>query len=191
MEVEQSSEASPPWSVTAEAHVYARRAFEGAIIGAAAGLAASWTMSKFDRAWKAAPGEVQGDDEPNTVKAADAVVTATVGKPVPSGYREPTGTAVHYGFGAFLGGIYGVAVELRPATNAGFGTAYGAAVSLVADEIAMPALGFTRPASEVAAATHIRGFVSHLVFGVTLEAVRRMLVARFKARGAGSIDLLF
>jgi hypothetical protein len=149
---------------------------EGATIGAAAGLAASWTMSKFDSAWKAASGEAQGQDEPNTVKAADAVATSTVGKPVPNRHREPAGTAVHYSFGTFLGAIYGAAVELRPATRSGFGTAYGAAVSLVADEMAMPALGFTPPASEVAAPAHHRGVVSHLIFGVSLEAVRRLLI---------------
>jgi putative membrane protein len=175
VEVEQSSEASHPWSVTAEAHVDARSVIKGAMIGAAAGLAASWTMSKFDSAWKAAADEAHRADEPNTVKAADAVATATLGKPVPNGYREPTGTAVHYGFGAFLGALYGAVVELRPATSAGFGTAYGVAVSLVADEIAMPVLGFSPPATEVAAPTHLRGFVSHLAFGVSLEAVRRLL----------------
>ena len=150
------------------------------MLGAAAGLAASWMMAEFHGAWKAASGEVQDGNEPNTVKAADAVAEATVGEPVPDRYREPTGTAVHYGFGACLGAIYGAAVELRPATSAGLGTAYGAAVSLVADEMAMPALGFTPPASEVAASTHLRGFVSHLVFGVSLEAVRRLLVASFR-----------
>ena len=160
----------------------ARRVIGGAMFGAAAGLAASWMMSEFDGAWKAASGEGQDGQEPNTVKAGDAVAEATVGKQVPGEYRKPAGTAVHYSFGAFLGAVYGVAVELRPVISAGFGTAYGAAVSLVADEIAMPALGFTPPASKVTAMTHLRGFVSHLVFGVTLEAVRKVLVARFKAR---------
>jgi uncharacterized membrane protein YagU involved in acid resistance len=137
-------------------------------------------MSQFHGAWKAASSEVQDGEEPNTVKAADAVAEATLGEPVPDRYREPSGTAVHYGFGAFLGAIYGAAVELRPATRTGLGTVYGAAVSLVADEIAMPALGFSPPASKVAASTHLRGFVSHLVFGVSLEAVRRLLVTSFR-----------
>jgi hypothetical protein len=157
------------------------------MLGAAAGLAASWIMSMFDGALKVATRQAQSGDEPNTVKAADAVVEATVGKAVPDEYREPAGTAVHYGFGAFLGAIYGAAVELRPAIGAGLGTAYGAAVSLVADELAMPALGFTPPASKVAASTHFRGFVSHLVFGVSLEAARRLLVTSFRGQsGANS-----
>ncbi len=159
-----------------------RRVIEGAVIGAAAGLVASWMMSKFHGAWKTASGEGQDEDEPNTVKAADALAQATMGEPVPEEYREPAGTAVHYGFGAFLGAVYGAAVELRPATSAGFGTAYGAVVSLVADEMAMPALGLSPSAQDVGASTHLRGFVSHLVFGVALEAARRLLKVQLRTR---------
>src|SRR4028119_786474 len=137
---------------------------------------ASWVVSQFHNRGKAAAGEAQNkDDEPNTVKAADAVAEASIGEPVPDEFRGAAGTAVHYGFGAFLGAVYGVTVELRPATGAGFGTAYGAAVSLLADEMAMPALGFTPPAPEVPASAHLRGFVSHLMFGAALEATRRLL----------------
>jgi hypothetical protein len=156
---------------------------ESATLGAAAGLAASWVMSEFHRAWKATSGEDEDSEDPSTIKAADAVAETAVGEPVPDKYREPAGTAVHYGFGAFLGALYGVGVELRPATSAGFGSAYGAAVSIVADEMAMPALGFSPPAPEVAASTHLRGFVSHLVFGVSLEAARRLLVESFSKQG--------
>jgi hypothetical protein len=142
-------------------------------------------MSQFHDRWKAASGEAQdGNDEPNTAKAADAVAKASVGEPVPEEYRGAAGTAVHYGFGAFLGAVYGVAVELRPATGAGFGTAYGAAVSLLADEMAMPALGFTPPAPEVPASAHLRGFVSHLVFGAALEGARRLLTTAIRERAA-------
>jgi hypothetical protein len=155
----------------------ARRVIEGAAIGAAAGLAASWVMSEFQGRWKAVSGEDRSDEEPNTVKAADAVAEAATGEPVPDEYRETTGTAVHYGFGALLGAVYGAAVELRPQTKAGFGTAYGAAVSLIADEAAVPAFGLSPPASEVPAAAHVRGFVSHLVFGAALEGTRRLLRA--------------
>ena len=91
---------------------------------------------------------------------------------------------MHYAFGALLGAAYGVAVELRPAAGAGFGTAYGAAVSLFADEMAMPALGFTPPAPEVSASAHLRGFVSHLVFGAALEGARRLLASAISEQTA-------
>jgi hypothetical protein len=68
--------------------VNTERVIEGAVTGAAAGLVASWVMSEFHEAWKAASGDRDVGDEPNTVKVADAVTEATVGKPVPEGYRS-------------------------------------------------------------------------------------------------------
>lgn len=61
--------------------VNTERVIEGAVTGAAAGLVASWVMSEFHEAWKAASGDRDVGDEPNTVKVADAVTEATVGKP--------------------------------------------------------------------------------------------------------------
>lgn len=56
-----------------EGDLNARCAIEGAMIGAVAGLVASWTMSEFHRAWKAKSDGGQDKDEPNTVKVADAL----------------------------------------------------------------------------------------------------------------------
>jgi hypothetical protein len=166
----------------AEAEVSKGRLIEGAVAGLAAGLFASWVMSKFHNSWKAAE---QGEaEEPTTVKAADAVAEAATGVKVPEPYREPTGTAVHYGFGALLGAAYGVGAELSPATTKGFGTSYGAAVSLVADELAVPMLGLAPPPQEVRAPVHLRGFVSHLVFGAALEAGRRAMLYVITRRGS-------
>ena len=53
--------------------VNTERVIEGAVTGAAAGLVASWVMSEFHEAWKAASGDRDVGDEPNTVKVADAV----------------------------------------------------------------------------------------------------------------------
>jgi putative membrane protein len=145
-------------------------------------LLASWVMSEFHDAWKVASGERDVGDEPNTVKVADAVTEATVGEPVPEEYREPAGAAVHYGFGMFLGALYGAAVEVRPETSAGFGTAYGAAVSLVADEMAMPALGVSPPRLGSCGFDAPPRPCLTPSFGVALEAARRLLITGVRAK---------
>ena len=95
-----------------------RRIVEGALAGAAAGLFAAWVMSEVHDRWKAVEKGGESDpEEPTTVKAADAVAEATLGEPVPEPYRQTAGTAVHYGFGAFLGAAYGIAAELAPETT--------------------------------------------------------------------------
>lgn len=51
---------------------------------------------------------------------------------------------------------------------AGLGT--GAAMSLVADEAMTPLLGYSAPNRAYPLATHLRGFLAHLVFGLAVTA---------------------
>ena len=87
------------------------RPFLGLFVGIAAGLVASAAMAAFqDQASKLLPDD-GSDEEPATVKAADAASEAVIGDPVPEPYREQAGQMVHYVVGAVLGGIYGVLAE--------------------------------------------------------------------------------
>jgi putative membrane protein len=71
------------------------------------------------------------------------------------------------------GDVYSAVVEFEPATTAGAGLPFGAAVWLFADEIVVPALGLSKPATEYPLSTHAYALASHLVYGVTTELVRR------------------
>lgn len=150
-----------------------------AMIGIAAGLSASWIMDRFQTVVGAATndgGSNGGSDEkPTTVKAADMLSETVTGEPVPQPYDKLAGSAVHYGFGAFLGGLYGAWGAVMPSVRSGFGTAYGGAVALVADEALVPATGLAPPPTDVPAQTHAYGIVSHLVFGAALEGSRRLI----------------
>ena len=74
--------------------------------------------------------------------------------------------------GAGSGFIYGVAVEVEPLVRTGVGMPFGAAVWLVADDVVVPALGFSKPITAYPLSTHAYALSSHLVFGLTTEAVR-------------------
>lgn len=76
--------------------------------------------------------------------------------------------AFHYGLAIGWAPLYQV---LRRNTPLGFvasALATGAAMSLVADEMAAPALGFTAPNRAYPLATHLRGLAAHLVFGLVV-----------------------
>lgn len=153
-----------------------RRLLRSSAIGIAAGLSASWIMERFQAAASSTSGSARDKEaEPATVKAADAVTRTATGKPIPNQYKAPAGSAVHYGFGAVLGGLYGALGEFLPAIRAGFGTAYGAGVAVVADEALVPTLGLAPEPQDVPAQTHAYGIVSHLLFGAALEGSRRLL----------------
>jgi uncharacterized membrane protein YagU involved in acid resistance len=82
---------------------------------------------------------------------------------------------VHYAFSAVAGALYGGMAEVTDVTTLGFGTAFGAALFVGADEIAVPALGLSNMPNEYALSKHIYGLVSHLVYGAASEAIRQPL----------------
>lgn len=153
------------------------------LVGAAAGLSAAFIMNQFQALVSSLPedddtGSEEGEEsKPSTVRAADAVSQTVSGEPVPPRMQGAAGAVVHYGFGAFLGGLYGALATARPRVRTGFGTAYAASVALVADEAMVPALGLSPPPQDTPASTHAYGMISHLVFGIALEGSRRILDA--------------
>jgi hypothetical protein len=156
--------------------------FKGLIAGALGGLAAGYVMERFQAAWTKAEqvkggSSSGGDGDPSTVKAADRVALAATGHPVPSEQREAAGEAVHYATGAGVGAVYGFLAEFAPRATFGLGAGYGTAVALGLDEMIVPALGLGKPAAETPPSIHAYSLASHLVYGLTLEGVRRIVRA--------------
>lgn len=170
----------------------------GVLAGAGAGLAASWVMNVF----MAGPGEklhraVRTDQEKlderlqrmeqdengevtedATIKAAEALVaTATGGRHLSMEEKEKAGPAVHYGFGALMGALYGGLAEYSGTVKSGFGTAFGGALFAGADLVAVPAFKLSPPPSEWPASSLANPLAAHLVYGATTELVRRVLRA--------------
>lgn len=88
--------------------------------------------------------------------------------------------ALHYGVGMAWGPLYGLLRRRARMAPLGAGFVTGAALSLVLDEALVPALGFSAPNREFPAATHLRGFVNHLVYGA---AVALAAEALYRATG--------
>lgn len=159
-------------------------------IGIVAGLAAAFAMTKFQAGWSAAKQKLEPDQsqqggdakqekkneaEPATAKVADWALKEATGKPVPGPYKSAAGAAVHYGFGAFLGGLYGAIGSAWPQVRFGFGTAFGAAVWATADEALVPAAGLSKPPQAYPLSEHLTALASHLAFGAFLEGARRLI----------------
>ena len=141
--------------------------------GAIAGIAASAAMNGA----LALIARHEGDDgESSTETLADAVSETVTGAPVAPEHRDAVGAAVHYATGAALGALYGLGSRWLPAVRAGWGTGYGVAVAAVLDEGVVPALGLADGPTEVPLSAHVEGGVGHLVFGMALETVTRVIV---------------
>ena len=107
------------------------------------------------------------------MKAAGKIVSLT-GRQLSHEQKKKYGPVVHYSFGTLQGGIYGAVTEMTGVPG-GFLPAlvFGASLFVVADEIAVPAMGFSSKPRETPLSAHLYGLASHLVYGVSTEMARR------------------
>ncbi len=78
--------------------------------------------------------------------------------------------AFHYGLAISWAPLYQLLRRKTPLGPVAAGLVTGAAMSLVADEVIAPTLGFTAPNRAYPLATHLRGVAAHLVFGLAVAA---------------------
>jgi putative membrane protein len=145
-------------------------------VGIAAGLAASLVMSLFQKAWTKTVATPSGPSA--TDDAAYHLSSAVTGRPATPKGRKALSGVIHYTAGAILGGVYGLMSGVFPSVTGAKGAAFGATVWAVGDEVAVPLLGLGSPLGRTDPLEHAYGLASHVVFGVTLDFVRRRLNAR-------------
>jgi len=168
-----------------------RNFWKGAAAGAIGGLVAAWTMNQFQALWSKASEAVesttprksngrarQEEGENATVKTAELITEKFAGRRLRASEKEKAGALLHYGFGTLVGALYGATAEYVPQTKVGWGVPYGAAVFVGADEIAVPAFGLSKSPTEYPVSQHAYALASHIVYGATLETVRRIVRAK-------------
>jgi putative membrane protein len=165
-----------------------RDALKGAISGFVGGLVGTWLMSEYQGLWsryvdgvepRSAGGrhdardwEEKNEGDNANEQASQALARRTLGRELTRRELEVAAPLMHYAFGGGLGAAYGAVAERGPWATAGMGTAYGTAVWAGADEIAMPAIGWSRP-DHFRLQDHLQSFTAHLVFGLGTELTRR------------------
>ena len=162
------------------------RYLKGVLAGMIGGFVGSWTMNQFssgvgqlEKKWQASEGNGQpgksdsNADEAATTLLAQRISQAVRGRKLTDNEKKTAEPIVHYGFGTLVGGLYGFLNEVTPLTRKGAGAAYGTAVWLGGDEIAVPALELSKPSLSYPLGVHAQALASHLVYGFTSEGVRR------------------
>ena len=129
-------------------------------------------------------------DEPASRSAASATAEALTGQPLDERQKEIGGSLFHYGFGAVAGAMYGAMAAASPKVTTGSGVPYGAALFLTAGELGVPLAGLARRPTEYRVERHLSALATHLVFGLTLETVRRLLMRHTRASEAYDITAL-
>lgn len=114
--------------------------------------------------------------EDATVRAASAISEGLFHHKLSQRQKKVAGPVVHYAMGAVTGAIYGAAAELAPGVTRGAGLPFGTSVWLAADEVAVPALGLSAPPREHPPSVHALALAAHLVYGVSTEMTRRLVL---------------
>jgi putative membrane protein len=176
----------------------ARDGLGSALAGAIGGAAGSAAMVAFnhvlgatgiaprDRARHpehradALPNDTDGTipDEPATHEAAARAAGAVEGRTLNEQEREVGGSLVHLAFGAGAGALYGALADASPRITAGGGVPFGMGLFLLAGEVGVPAAGLSRRPTTYPLSRHLASLASHVVYGLTLECVRRALTRR-------------
>lgn len=84
----------------------------------------------------------------------------------------------HWVFGALAGAAYGVLVEVEPSLGAWRGAAFGITLNRITHENILPRMGLAAPTGEQPTQERISEWVTHAVYGIATDAVRRGVRSR-------------
>jgi putative membrane protein len=139
----------------------------GLLIGFIAGLAGSAAKAVGEWVYEPrTPGQT-----PPPVVLAQKLAGHSLSKPA----QKIAMQGIHYGFGAITGAAYGAAAAVFPKVTTGYGSLFGVTLQLLTHESLVPAAGLDVPALRQPLREHTSEFFTHIVYGVTTEAVRRGL----------------
>ncbi len=80
---------------------------------------------------------------------------------------------IHWAVGALAGAVYGAFVEMRPQAKAWGGVAFGLTVNKLTHRNILPKMGIEEPVQQQPMQKRQSEWVTHAVYGVVTEAVRR------------------
>ena len=123
------------------------------------------------------PPRTQGQEPPPAVLAEKLV-----GHPLRKPLQNAATQVFHWTFSIGIGAIYGAAAEFAPIVTIGYGVVFGEVVLLTTHESALPLLGLNEPPLEQPAREQKSEIITHAMYGLTVEAVRRLLMRRWRQR---------
>lgn len=145
--------------------------------GAVAGAAAWWAMDQVLSYLYDHEGEEVQRVESEARRGVPALevmgesIATLAGTSLSVEERMRAGTVLQWVIGVGTGVLYGAVRDRMPGSGISRGLLYGAAVSLLFDEGAIPLLGFAPGPDAFPWQTHARGFIGHLAYGAVAESV--------------------
>jgi putative membrane protein len=139
---------------------------KGALAGLIGGLAGAGAKIVAEQIY---PPRIQRQTLPPVVLAEQVA-----GHPLPATEQTAAMQGIHWAFGALAGAVYGAVVEYEPSVGAWQGAAFGITLNKMTHESLLPKMGLAAPTERQPARERISEWVSHAVYGVVTDSVRRV-----------------
>jgi putative membrane protein len=147
-----------------------RSILKGALAGLVGGVAGAGAKVLAEKLF---PPRVQGQTPPPVILAQQVA-----GHPLPPGQKQAAMHGIHWGFGAAAGAVYGALVEIEPTLGVWRGAAFGLTLNKLTHESVLPRMGLARPKEEQPTQERISEWVTHAVYGIFTDSVRRVVRRR-------------
>ena len=143
-----------------------RSAFKGALAGLIGGLAGAGA--------KLVAEQIFPPRDPRRTPPSVVLAERVAGHPLASEEKKVALESIYWAFGALAGAVYGAAVEYEPTLGAWKGAAFGITLNKITHESLLPKMGLSAPTEVQPARERISEWVSHAVYGVVTDSVRRV-----------------
>ena len=147
------------------------RVVRGVICGGIAGLAGGAAKLLGEVVF---PPRAPGEPIPPAV-AVSRLLELFSGSPLLHDRQLLAVQLVHWLFSFGAGALYGALAELFPRVSWARGAAFGVVLWLATHETLLPWLGLSLPWSQLPFREHLSELCTHVLFGLAVEAVRRLL----------------
>ncbi|MBV8437228.1 MAG: DUF1440 domain-containing protein [Silvibacterium sp.] len=144
-----------------------RSVLKGAAAGLIGGLAGAGAKALAEQLF---PPRTKGQTPPSV-----ALAEQVAGHPLPPAEKQAAMQTIHWGFGAVAGAVYGAMVELEPSLGAWRGAAFGLSLNKITHETVLPRMGLAAPKEQQPSQERISEWVTHAVYGIFTDAVRRIV----------------
>jgi uncharacterized membrane protein YagU involved in acid resistance len=149
-------------------------------VGVAAGLVATKVTEQGQMAlWKLTPESTRKEEQDvrpgPPPKMAASQTSKWLDLDLNKKQMKMLAQGMHFGLGVGWAPLYGLLRRYSRMSPLGAGIITGMSMSIIVDEALNPALGFTAPSDEYPPATHVRGVLGHLVYGLAVAGVAEAL----------------
>jgi uncharacterized membrane protein YagU involved in acid resistance len=83
--------------------------------------------------------------------------------------------AIHWGYGIFWGGVYGILRREYPAVAKAFGLPFGVGLTIFGEGLLLPSAGLSAPAHKYPASTLVRDVAAHWAYAAAIEGTCRLV----------------